>query len=141
MYHRIVIRALFLALFLCLSVHAQKPSDDGHCLERLKLPEYPPLAIQAQISGEIKVVAKLNENSATETVEVIDGDPHPILYGAVLDALRQSTFVEACHGRAVKMVFRFALEDSVVDSRRPSKLYFGHPNRFWIVSQPVRYQP
>ena len=55
----------------------------------LAKPVYPPLARQADISGEVTVSLTVHEDRATEAV-VVSG--HPMLKQAALDSARQSRF-------------------------------------------------
>jgi protein TonB len=50
-------------------------------------PEYPPLARQAHIQGEVQIDAILDEQGNVIDMKVVSG--HPLLYQAALDALKK----------------------------------------------------
>ena len=50
-------------------------------------PEYPPLARQARIQGEVQIDAILDEQGNVIDMKVVSG--HPLLYQAALDALKK----------------------------------------------------
>jgi TonB family protein len=133
----------FLAFFFVATCLTQenRPTNDGGCAEYLRIPEYPRLGLLAQIGGSVAVVVRLDDQSVAEHVEVAEGRPHGILYKAVLDAVRESRFAAACRNRSVTLRFEFVLAKNAVENRQPSKLFFGYPNRFWIVAAPLLYQP
>jgi hypothetical protein len=111
-----------------------------HCVERVRLPEYPLLGLQARISGDVRTVVHLNQRGAVDSIDA-EQESHSLLYDAVSKALRDSSFAAGCHDRAVTLVFRFVLEREGTDTSRPPKLYFGYPNVFWIVGKPINWQP
>jgi hypothetical protein len=129
----------FLALGSTSALAQKAPIDDrlDDCVERLRLPDYPVLAVQARIMGEVVVAVRLKTKLSFKDMEII-GNPHPLLVKAVWQGLSQSSFAAACNGRTVRLKFRFAIEGDPVSGRDPAKLYFAYPNTFWITT-PLLY--
>ena len=51
------------------------------------LPVYPPLARQARVSGNVKLLGVISKDGTIQQLQVISG--HPLLVNAALDAVRQ----------------------------------------------------
>ncbi len=111
----------------------------ARCLERLKLPDYPPLPLMARFQGEVVIDVHVSENLKFNEME-IQGKPHPLLVGAVWKALRKSRFAPACSGQRIRLSFVFLIEGEETKSPRAPTHYVSYPNRFWIVAQPVQFQ-
>lgn len=56
-------------------------------LVRQVIPQYPPLARQARISGTVHLVGIIGKNGTIENLEVVSG--HPLLVRAAVDAVKQ----------------------------------------------------
>jgi hypothetical protein len=124
--------------FLCTGQQAGPIASQ--CLERLSLPDYPPLGVAARPTGDVIVEVRISDPLASADVK-IEGKPHPVLFKAVWEALRASTFAASCRWQRLKLAFTFAIEGDAVENRQPPKVFLGYPNRFWIVTPPVRIQP
>jgi hypothetical protein len=109
------------------------------CLERMKLPDYPPLPLVARIHGEVLIDVHVSEKLTFSDME-IQGTPHPLLVGAVWEALQNSTFAPKCRGQLIRLVFAFVIEGKETKTPQAASLYFSYPNRFWIVAHPVQPQ-
>lgn len=102
--------AWFLAasLILCLSmfehVWAQaasstEPAQSGVVLTKLFPPEYPPLARQAHITGDVVVRLSIAPDGSVMSAVLFDG--HPMLAPAALESARKSEFeCRGCDGVA-----------------------------------------
>ena len=55
------------------------------------MPDYPPIPYEALIYGELLIDVHVSEKLMFTDME-IQGKPHPLLVGAVWEALRSSTF-------------------------------------------------
>ena len=53
-------------------------------------PEYPPIAKQLKIQGEVELEAVVNENGAVEKVNILSGNP--VLTRPAMDALKKWKF-------------------------------------------------
>jgi protein TonB len=67
-------------LIVSLGVQAAK-------LTRQVKPVYPPLAVQARISGTVRLAAVIGRDGSIQNLQVVSG--HPLLTPAALDAVRQ----------------------------------------------------
>jgi hypothetical protein len=95
---------LLAAAFACLLAVAAsaQPQDavasasleTGVVLTKLTSPVYPPLAKQARIVGDVKVVVAVRKDRSIESVDVVSGPA--MLRQAAVDSARKSTFV--CRG-------------------------------------------
>jgi protein TonB len=56
-------------------------------LTRQVKPVYPPLAVQARISGTVRLAAVIGRDGSIQNLRVVSG--HPLLTAAALDAVRQ----------------------------------------------------
>ncbi len=65
------------------------------CVERLEMPQYPPLAKQARIAGTVTAVVAIASDGAAKTT----ARGHALLTPAVEGAIRASKFHEACGGQ------------------------------------------
>jgi len=56
-------------------------------LTRLVKPAYPPLAVQAHISGTVRLAAIISRDGLIQNLQVVSG--HPLLTTAAVDAVKQ----------------------------------------------------
>lgn len=56
-------------------------------LMRKVIPEYPPLARSARISGVVRLIGTIGKDGTIQNLQLISG--HPLLARAALDAVRQ----------------------------------------------------
>lgn len=68
--------------------------ETGVVLTKLSPPVYPPLARQARIVGDVKILIGIRQDGSVESAEVFSG--HAMLQQAALDSARKSTF--ECRG-------------------------------------------
>jgi TonB family protein len=111
-------------------------ADDPHLapqvvLSKLFPPVYPPLARQALIGGDVKVMVSVRPDGSIESVTSISG--HPMLVQAALDSAKQSQF--ECRGctasnGSVSLTFSFQVSqktnpnpDACCCTYDPSKPY------------------
>ncbi len=103
-------------------------------LSKLFLPNYPPLARQARIFGDVHLKVSIHSDGSIDSVTVIDGPP--MLRQAALDSARQSHFdCEHCEGAGlVERTFTYSfqipgqkpvdssccLEEQVPSDKRPT---------------------
>jgi hypothetical protein len=112
------------------------------CLERLEIPEYPPLPRQARIQAIQTVRVLLSDEATVQNIESIVQGNHPTVekdfkQGAE-KALENSRFSKTCGGKTITLVFHYELRD---DPNTSSLFAFGPPNHFWIRYGPVYVQP
>jgi TonB family protein len=62
----------------------------GAVLTKLSPPIYPPLALQARISGAVRVEVSIRMDGSIESARLVDG--HAILKDSALDSARKSLF-------------------------------------------------
>ena len=120
---------------------AESPSNI-ECLERLEIPDYPPLPRTARIQV-IQTVKVLLSDQAT--VQNIESSIQGKAIGVEKDfkqgaekALKNSLFSKTCGGKAILLVFHYEIRD---DPNRSSLFAFGPPNHFWIRYGPVYINP
>ncbi len=105
------------------------------CIERLQLPEYPPIAASARVTGDVVVRVRLG-TSREVLLEWADAASRPLLSlfdRAIERAVDESTFSPACGGRSIALVFEFRLtQEKVPDEFRA--VAFRFPNRFEIIA-------
>ena len=115
------------------------------CLERLEVPNYPPLARQARIQVIQTVKVLLSEQAIVQTVasslqnnsRVLDLTKKDFTESAE-KAIKISRFSKTCGGKTITLVFHSELRDD--DSTR-SLFAFEPPNHFWIRAGPFLAMP
>ncbi|MFZ0138672.1 MAG: TonB family protein [Candidatus Sulfotelmatobacter sp.] len=111
-------------------------------LNNVYLPVYPPLARQARIMGDVKILVGVRQDGSVASAEVVSG--HPMLKQAALDSAQKSTFLcRECKGAVTLFTVTYTF-GTRVDSedpdcggstgRRPAKC-FGLPARKPAVGQ------
>jgi TonB family protein len=143
---------LFVALGACSTGHAQAvvpqtaaPSDAPRfdvVLNNVYPPVYPPLARQARIMGDVKILVGVRQDGTVASAEVVSG--HPMLKQAALDSAQKSTFLcRECAGAVTSFTVtytfgtRIDLDDPDCGSstRRRAAKCFGLPARNPAVGQ------
>src|SRR5271170_6355015 len=81
-------------------------------------PVYPPLARQARIMGDVKVLVGVRQDGSVASAEVVSG--HPMLKQAALDSAQRSTFLcRECKGAVtlftVTYTFGFRVDGEGID--------------------------
>jgi TonB family protein len=94
------VKSIFLCLVACLAVlpHAAIGQDAGPSRTTkskvvfltLASPKYPPLARQANITGEVQIKLKIHKDGSIASADAMSG--HPMLTPAALDSAKQSRF-------------------------------------------------
>jgi TonB family protein len=108
------------SLILCLSMfeHAwaqaassTEPAQSGVALTKLFPPEYPPLARQAHISGDVVIRLSIAPDGSVKSAELFNG--HPMLAPAALESARKSEFeCRGCDGVAsYSLTYSFRMRD------------------------------
>ncbi|MGB6943435.1 MAG: hypothetical protein WA634_02045 [Silvibacterium sp.] len=130
-------------LTACLGAAVAQPNQDADsnmsCVERLQMPLYPPLAVQARISGSVTATVAVGSSSSVQTT--LSRGAHDLLNSAVEGALHSSTFRKTCIGKSVTLVFNFVIDEKLRPGRFPQRASFGYPNQFWITVPPRLVEP
>lgn len=120
---------------------AEDTSNIG-CLERLEMPEYPPLPRAARIQVIQTVEVLLSDQATIQNVEqslhVRTAEVERSFKEGAEKALKNSRFSKACGGKTITLVFHYELRD---DEKGSSLFAFGSPNHFWIRYGPVYVMP
>ena len=123
---------------------AESPSNI-ECLERLEIPDYPPLPRQARVQGIQTVKVLLSDRATAQTVEsslqnsnsrVVDLTKKEFTESAE-KAVKNSRFSKTCGGKTITLVFHYELSND--DNK--SLFAFAPPNHFWIRDGPVYANP
>ncbi len=107
-------RTSFIALVLaavvvCVPYVFAEPDGAAAVLVKLSDPVYPPLALQARITGEVRVALTISEDGTIASAVVEDG--HPMLAKAALDSAKHSQFACRMCGaeESYSLVYTFKL--------------------------------
>jgi hypothetical protein len=111
-------------------------------LERLEIPDYPPLARLARIHVIQTVKVFLSDQATIQDVEQslqgkvvkLDG----FFREGAEKAVKNSSFSKTCGGKTITLVFHYEIRD---DPNRSALFAFGPPNHFWIRYGPVYVMP
>lgn len=111
------------------------------CLQRLRIPIYPPLAASARVGGSVSAKFLIPVHNASQQskmdVQFTSVSPHAELFeAAIQEALRKSSFSGACSGKTLDLTFHFELSDDAKNS-----VSFGYPLQFWISTKAPHWQP
>ncbi len=127
---------------------AEESPSNIECLERLEIPDYPPIARQARIQVTQTVNVLLSDQATVQKVEQsLQGQAASPKAVNLVDrffqegaekALENSRFSKTCGGRTITLVFHYELRD---DPNTSSLFGFGPPNHFWIRYGPVYVMP
>ena len=104
------IGGLFLVPRIAQSEAKERESKGRVVLRKLFPPNYPPLARQAHIFGDVHLKVSIHSDGNINSVTVIDGPP--MLRQAALDSARQSRFdCEHCEGSGtVERIFAYSFQ-------------------------------
>jgi TonB family protein len=91
-------------------------------LNNVYLPVYPPLARQARIMGDVKILVGVRQDGSVASAEVVSG--HPMLKQAALESAQKSTFLcRECKGTVtlftVTYTFGFRVDGGDLDCTLP----------------------
>ena len=141
--------SLIASLLLMIAPHraSGQPGPAGspsniECLERLEIPDYPPLARSARIQVIQTVKVLLSDQATIQNIEqslqgkVVKLDR--LFKDSAEKALKNSQFSKTCGGKTIMLVFHYEIRD---DPNRSSLFAFGPPNHFWIRYGPVYVMP
>lgn len=124
-----------LILLLC------APCRGDWCATRFESLAYPRLAVQAQISGSVKLEVILDSVGSIETVRALSG--HPILARAALENIRTWRF-SRCTGPdgelTVSFEYKFELQRAN-DPRPVPILQYEHPYKVKVTARSESWQP
>jgi len=116
--------------------------ETGVVLSMLSEPNYPPLARQASISGDVEVKLGIRKDGSIESAVVISG--HPMLKQTALESAQQSRFECRKCGAEVTMYsliysFELATAADVVPNHNESRglQVIQSENRVRIIAEPV----
>lgn len=92
--------------------------------------EYPRLAWQARIEGNVKVAAHIGLDGKVSSASASSG--HQLLQKAALENIKKWIFV-ANHGSDVEIIYQFELEKPESSSQHATKVVIDLPTRRVIV--------
>ena len=132
-------------LLLIAAYHASgqsRPVESPSNIERLEIPDYPPLARTARIQVIQTVKVLLSDQATVQNVEQsLQGKAVIVdryFQEGAEKALKSSRFSKTCGGKTITLVFHYELRD---DPNTSSFFAFGPPNHFWIRYGPVYVTP
>jgi TonB family protein len=83
--------------------------NSGVVIAKLSPPSYPPLALQARITGTVELNVTIRRDGSIESVTVVSG--HPILSEAALDSARHTEWeCKGCGEAAITHRFEYKFE-------------------------------
>jgi hypothetical protein len=113
-----------------------------YCIERLEIPEYPPLPRQARIQGIQTVAVHLSEQASVQDVSsnfrATNGLAYTYFSASAEKAMRNSHFSDICRGKTITLIFHYEVDDV---GGTVSSFAFGFPNHFWVRIGPMPVMP
>jgi hypothetical protein len=109
------------------------------CLERLEIPDYPPLARTARLQATQTVKVLLSNQATLQSIELSLREKavnlEKFFKEGAEKALKNSRFSKTCGGKTITLVFHYEL------SHGDTSLAFEPPNHFLIRSGDVYVNP
>jgi len=117
-----------------------EPETNIGCVERLRMPAYPPLDRQAQVEATITASVLLSpkptvQQQVTTQFKSKTQRAAAILMPTVEKAIQEAGFRSDCTGKTVVLIFDFKVAGPASSNPKQSVSY-GYPNKFWIVTEP-----
>jgi TonB family protein len=107
------------------------------CVVHVESLEYPSLARQAQITGEVRASAWIDGQGSVTLPEVSTG--HPLLRETVLNNIRKWKFRPLPSGSfRLDVTYTFVLEGNPLEGFSASKVVFDLPNQVRVTTRPPR---
>ena len=135
---------VFVVSPLALSQSTTADDTNASCIEKLQIPNYPPLARHARLSGTFTTTVVIGPDATVQSIssEMVAkfSQSKGIFIPAIERSLRSSVFARRCGGNTVKLVFQFVLGDGE-PSDHGQEVSFAYPNRFWISVPPAFVNP
>ena len=107
-------------------------SSNIECLERLELPDYPPLARMVRITSiqtvKILLSAQATMQSIESSAQTKTAATEKDFRDSTEKALKNSLFSKTCGGKTVTLVFQYEFREN----SDKSLFAFTPPNHFWI---------
>jgi TonB family protein len=126
-------RYLCHVLLLLFLMQAGSPVPEP-CVIHVESLEYPPLARQAQITGDVRASAWVDGQGSLTLPEVSTG--HPLLREAVLNNIRTWKFRPSLSGSfRLDVTYTFVLEGDPVEGFSVSKVVFDLPNQVRVTTR------
>ena len=130
----LVLTVILVASAFSISVAAEV--DCKVCVRSFQSPQYPPIARQARIKGEVTAEFTLNSDGKVRKASASTG--HPLLMQAVTEALQGWWFecnpFTCAEGKKVLVTFEFKLTDTESESSCPQVTLSQPPIRVVIAA-------
>ncbi|HJT86795.1 MAG TPA: TonB family protein, partial [Bryobacteraceae bacterium] len=104
---------------------AENPVNAPTLLQRVH-PVYPPLALQARVSGIVQLEVTVGADGHVKNIRAIPGKGHPLLIQAAMDAVRQWIFAPVSAPATFTVMVPFALPASTTPA--PARIGGFEPN-------------
>lgn len=131
---------LIVAVFL-LSAPARGGEETS--VKHLVALDYPPIAAQAQIQGEVVLKCTVNDDGQVKNAEVVSG--HPVLAKDARENAAKWAFSPAAgsrgESRVFTLIYRFQLEGVCFAPNCTSSFSFDYPNQATVVTQARHWTP
>ena len=139
MRHRLAVVLLIAGAVHGTAQNRFEPETNMACVERLPVPAYSPLAIQARIEGTVTASVLLSPHASVEKITTDFMSKTPKITGSLIqsveDAIRGAAFHTYCGDKTIVLIFDFKIAGQPADNPKQSDS-FGYPNKFWIVTEP-----
>jgi TonB family protein len=131
---------LIVAVFL---LSASAWGGEETSVKHLVALDYPPLAAQAQIQGEVVVKCAINDDGRVKNAEVVSG--HPVLAKDARENAAKWAFNPATgsggESRVFTLIYRFRLEGVCFAPNCTSSFSFDYPNQATVITQARHWTP
>lgn len=132
-----ILRSLTFIIAACASCMTAG-ADGLECTSGLLIPDYPPLARSARLSGTAAVHLQIGRDRQPRNIDV-EG-VHELLRTAVRDSVDRSKYNPKCRGTTLEVFFEFRIEGMPTDKADRGRVMFVWPNRFIVTAKPALLQ-
>ncbi len=92
-----------------ISMFTWRASDSGLGIRKFVSPDYPNVARQAQVSGDVRLLAKVAEDGRVETADVLSGPP--VLASHAQRNILSWQFTRLPKDQKIEVVYQFRLHE------------------------------
>jgi hypothetical protein len=140
-YFAIVLMAFSFGLKSGVTQNPFEPDTHIACVERLLTPVYSAVARQVKAEGTITASVVLSPSASVQEISTDFKSKTRRAIGLLIPLVEKSiveaAFRSTCGGETVVLIFDFKIVGHPSESPKQS-VSFGYPNKFWIVTEPVK---
>jgi hypothetical protein len=123
---------MLLFLVSLISANGRVPSDSTLGIRRLVAPDYPTVARQAQVVGDVHLLARVKDDGRVESSEVLSGPP--VLASHAQKNVLTWQFTKQPDFQKVEIIYRYRLQEPKVHGQVVPSVELESPTEIVIAS-------